>query len=198
MAQARLTSWVAATAVAGMALGLGGCAVTVAAEPPPAPATQAASTAAALRALDISEVAHIIPADSPDALASSADAVVTGTVRSWLAGDKVTTESGASVGAAILAEVEVERVHAASAQGQPAPGEVIYLTFVTGPMDSEPLVASLPTGLSVAAFLEGPLTGSQLAINEELRVEAGDSRAAGKPRWIPEPQGFVVVDPDDP
>lgn len=47
-------------------------------------------------------------------------------------------------------------------------------------------------------MVDTALSPEQLAVNDALVVEKGDSAATGQPRWVPEAQGFVVVDPDDP
>jgi len=147
--------------------------------------------------MDISKVANIVMVDTAT-LASTSDAVVVGTLRDWLVGDKVSTRSGADVGAAILAQIEVDRVVKLAEGIVLNPGDIIYATLISPTMETEKIVEALPVGLPMAAYLGGPLTPEQLAVNDALVVEKGDSAATGQPRWVPEAQGFVVVDPDDP
>ncbi|MFT4137030.1 hypothetical protein [Microbacterium sp.] len=182
-----------------VALGTTGCATprSTTSEPGASATPRVDSAMTRLSSLDISEIANIVMVDA-ETLASTSDAVIVGTLRQWLVGDKVTTKSGAGVGAAILAEVEIEDVAQLSEGTRLSPGETIYLTLISGTMETEKIVDALPAELQIAAYLEGPLSGDQLDVNDALSVEAGDARAAGLPRWVPEPQGLVVVDPDDP
>lgn len=152
----------------------------------------------ALLSLDVSAVSTIMFQNTTD-LGERSSAVIVGTVHRWLAGDTVTTTTGAYVGAALLAEIEVTDVASKSESAAVRPGDVIYVPVTSPSMDPQEVADALPRELDVVAYLDDALTGEQLKVSQGYEVKAGDAEAAGKPRWpLLSPQGFIVTNPSDP
>lgn len=188
-----------------LALTLTGCAThsapTTVGTAPPATSTDESTrltTADQLSFLDLSAVANEIFSRDMTALAAQSQIVALGTVKRWLAGDRVTTATGMDVGAVILAEFTVSKVVTSNGDSRLAPGDTLYLPFPGG-MDIGTLAESAPHDLDALVYLDRELSSEDLAVGDEYVVEKGDPEAAGAPRWVlTGSQGFVVVDQSAP
>lgn len=162
-----------------------------------APPELASATAAALAFLDLSAVVDQ-SFSSMETVAEQSQAIVFGTITRWLAGDTITTNTGMTVGAAILAEFTVTKVVEAQEGVTLRPGDTIYLPS-PGAMDRDELAERAPKDLQALVYLGNELSAEELTPSDAYVVEPGDPEAAGAPRWIlSSSQGFVVVDQDNP